>query len=43
VFGELRYANHVLKGDVNGDGHADFAIIMNAATLSAGPGGDFLL
>ena len=26
VFGELRYANHVLKGDVNGDGHADFAM-----------------
>ena len=43
VFGELRYANHVLKGDVNGDGHADFAIAMNAPTLSAGPGGDFLL
>lgn len=43
VFGELRYVNHVLKGDVNGDGHADFAIAINAATLTAGPDGDFLL
>jgi Ca2+-binding RTX toxin-like protein len=43
VFGELRYAHHQLKGDVNGDGHADFAIAVNAAMLSAGPSGDFLL
>jgi Ca2+-binding RTX toxin-like protein len=43
VFGELRYVNHVLKGDVNGDGHADFAISVNAATLTAGSDGDFRL
>jgi uncharacterized protein YkwD len=42
-FGELRYANHTLQGDVNGDGRADFAISVNAATLTSGPDGDFLL
>jgi glucose/arabinose dehydrogenase len=40
VYGELRYANHVVQGDVNGDGHADFEIHVNASTLAKG---DFLL
>jgi Ca2+-binding RTX toxin-like protein len=31
--GELRYANHLLQGDVNGDGKADFNIEVNVAHL----------
>jgi hypothetical protein len=33
--GELRYANHLLQGDVNGDGKADFDIEVNVAKLHA--------
>jgi serralysin len=40
VYGELRYANHTLQGDVNGNGSADFEIHVNRATLFKG---DFLL
>jgi Ca2+-binding RTX toxin-like protein len=40
VYGELREANHIVQGDVNGDGHADFEIHVNLATLSKS---DFLL
>jgi Ca2+-binding RTX toxin-like protein len=32
--GELRYANHVLEGDVNGDGAAEFRIHMDVASLT---------
>jgi Ca2+-binding RTX toxin-like protein len=32
--GELRFSDHVLQGDVNGDGKADFEIHVNAATLA---------
>jgi Ca2+-binding RTX toxin-like protein len=35
VDGELRYAHHILQADVNGDGHADFEILINAAKLVA--------
>jgi hypothetical protein len=38
--GELRFADHTLQGDVNGDGKADFAIHLNVAALHSG---DFLL
>lgn len=38
--GELRYARHILQGDVDGDGTADFQIHVNAATLVRG---DFVL
>jgi serralysin len=38
--GELRFANHILQGDVNGDGKADFEIHVNATSLVAG---DFTL
>jgi Ca2+-binding RTX toxin-like protein len=31
--GELRYANHILQGDVDGDGTAEFQIHVNAAHL----------
>ncbi|CAN5220519.1 hypothetical protein BH10PSE7_BH10PSE7_04800 [soil metagenome] len=31
--GDLRYANRLLQGDVNGDGKADFEIAINAARL----------
>jgi len=31
--GELRFANHLLQGDVNGDGKADFEVHVNATTL----------
>jgi serralysin len=40
VYGELRYANHILQGDVNGDGKADFEVHVNAASLATG---DFVL
>jgi Ca2+-binding RTX toxin-like protein len=33
VAGQLRYADHMLQGDVNGDGKADFAIQVNVASL----------
>ncbi len=33
--GELRYANGVLTGDVDGDGSADLSINLNGAALSA--------
>jgi Ca2+-binding RTX toxin-like protein len=33
--GELRFANHLLQGDVNGDGVADFSIRVNADSLEA--------
>ena len=38
--GELRVSHHVLQGDVNGDGRADFEIHINAGHLKAG---DFFL
>ena len=38
--GELRYADHFLEGDVNGDGAADLRVYVNVASLSAQ---DFLL
>ncbi len=38
--GELRFEGGVVSGDVNGDGHADFEIGVNVATLSAA---DFVL
>jgi Ca2+-binding RTX toxin-like protein len=39
-YGELRYAGHLLEGDVNGDGRADFQVHVNAASLVVG---DFVL
>jgi serralysin len=38
--GELRFADHLLEGDVDGNGTADFAIQVNTAALKAS---DFLL
>lgn len=38
--GELRFAEHLLEGDIDGDGTADFQIDVNVATLTSG---DFLL
>jgi Ca2+-binding RTX toxin-like protein len=39
--GELRFADHVVSGDVNGDGHADFEIVVaNVTKLAAS---DFIL
>ena len=39
--GELRYAGGMVKGDVNGDGHADFAVaVFDSPALAKG---DFLL
>jgi Ca2+-binding RTX toxin-like protein len=38
--GELRLSGHVVQGDVNGDGRADFEISVNVANLQAG---DFVL
>jgi len=38
--GELRVSHHVLQGDVNGDGRADFEVHLNVATLVKG---DFVL
>lgn len=40
VDGELRYKNHILQGDVNGDGKADFEIHVNVGNLHVD---DFLL
>lgn len=40
VAGELRYAHHILQGDVDGNGAADFEIHVNAASLVKG---DFVL
>ncbi len=34
VAGQLRYADHFLEGDVNGDGIADFRVQVNVASLS---------
>jgi serralysin len=42
VAGELHYINHNLSGDVDGDGSADFVVLVNIATLSA-LAGDILL
>jgi serralysin len=38
--GELRYANHLLQGDTDGNGVADIEVHVNAAHLVAG---DFIL
>jgi Ca2+-binding RTX toxin-like protein len=38
--GELRFDNHMLEADVNGDGTADFHVQVNAAILHAN---DFIL
>jgi serralysin len=38
--GELRLSGHVLQGDVNGDGKADFEIHVNVSSLHTG---DFVL
>jgi len=40
IAGELRYAGHILQGDVDGNGAADFQIHVNAASLVKG---DFIL
>jgi Ca2+-binding RTX toxin-like protein len=40
VAGQLRYADHFLEGDVNGDGTADIRIHVNAASLTHN---DFIL
>jgi Ca2+-binding RTX toxin-like protein len=40
IAGELRFADHLLQGDVDGDGAADFAVQVNSAVLKAG---DFVL
>ena len=40
VAGELRFADHFVEGDVDGNGFADFRIEVNVASLNAG---DFLL
>jgi Ca2+-binding RTX toxin-like protein len=34
VAGQLRYADHFLEGDINGDGTADFRIHVNVASLT---------
>jgi hypothetical protein len=34
--GELRYANHLLQGDTDGNGVADIEVHVNAAHLVAG-------
>ena len=36
VAGELRYAHHILQGDVDGNGAADFEIHVNIASLAKG-------
>lgn len=33
IAGELRFANHLLQGDVNGDGKADFEVYLNTVLL----------
>jgi len=38
--GELRFAGHLLQGDIDGDGTADFSIHVNASTLAVA---DFVL
>jgi Ca2+-binding RTX toxin-like protein len=40
VAGQLRYGDHLLQGDVNGDGTADFQVHVNVASLERG---DFVL
>jgi Ca2+-binding RTX toxin-like protein len=40
VAGELRYSHHLLQGDVDGDGVADFQVHVNVAQLVKG---DFIL
>ena len=40
VAGELRYKGHLLQGDTDGNGTADFEIHVNAASLVKG---DFIL
>lgn len=35
VAGELRYRNHILQADVNGDGNADFEVSVNQNILTA--------
>jgi Ca2+-binding RTX toxin-like protein len=40
VAGQLRYADHFLEGDINGDGTADFRAHINVASLTHG---DFIL
>jgi Ca2+-binding RTX toxin-like protein len=36
VAGQLRYDGHVLQGDINGDGTADFSVHVNVASLTHG-------
>ncbi|HVY57261.1 MAG TPA: calcium-binding protein [Xanthobacteraceae bacterium] len=36
VAGELRYANHLLQGDVDGNGTADFSVHLTVASLTSG-------
>jgi Ca2+-binding RTX toxin-like protein len=36
VAGQLRYADHFLEGDINGDGTADFRVHTNVASLTHG-------
>jgi hypothetical protein len=38
--GQLRFDNHVLEGDVDGNGTADFQVHVNVATLHSN---DFIL
>jgi Ca2+-binding RTX toxin-like protein len=40
VGGQLRYADHSLQGDINGDGVSDFSLHVNVASLMPG---DFIL
>jgi Ca2+-binding RTX toxin-like protein len=40
VAGQLRYADHMLEGDVNGDGTADFQVHVNVVGFARG---DFVL
>ncbi|KZD24927.1 calcium-binding protein [Tardiphaga robiniae] len=40
IAGQLRYADHLLQGDVNGDGSADFQVHVNVVSLKAS---DFIL
>jgi Ca2+-binding RTX toxin-like protein len=36
VAGQLHYANHLLQGDVDGNGTADFSVHINVASLASG-------